>query len=289
MAADKLLSTDLAKDRDYLNRRFSEMELEFSSFKSHYKELSEFIDPRRGRFFVEDRNKGDKRHKSIINNKATRALRKATAGMLAGVMSPSRPWFVWTTMDRELAEFQPAKDWMSLFQRIILLVIAKSNAYNMAPIMLRELLLFGTGCMTHVDDFDDVARFYTHTAGSYFIAQNHKLKVDTLGRKFQMSSEQMVRQFGLDNVSRSVKTQYDRGNYGSWHTVQQFIELNPDRDSEGIGSEFMPYRSVYFEANSRDTSDKHKFLSRKGFKGFPAYVPRWELSGEDIYAVNCLV
>ena len=32
---------------------------------------------------------------------------------------------------------------------------------------------------------------------------------------------------------------------------------------------------------------KSKFLSRKGFKGFPAYVPRWELTGEDIYATSC--
>lgn len=274
-------SGDLDKDRDYLNRRYNEMDREYKTFEPHFKQLSEFIDPRRGRYFVEDRNKGDKRFKNIINNRATKALRKATAGMMAGAMSPSRPWFVWTLMDTDLLEDEGVKNWLSLFQRLILMVLSKSNAYNMAPLMLRELLLFGTGCMTHVDDFDDIARFYTHTIGSYRIAQNHKLKVDTLGREFQMTAIQMVRKFGLDKVSVAVKSQYDRGNYEGWFTVRHLIELNPKRDSSELGSEFMPFRSVYWEKNTKS------FLSRKGFEGFPAYVPRWELAGEDIYSVNC--
>jgi hypothetical protein len=278
---------DLRKDRDYLMRRLSEMQKEYMTFQGHYKELSEFIDPRRGRFFLDDRNKGDKRHKNIINNKATRALRKSTAGMLAGAMSPSRPWFTWSLMDKDLLNNQEVKEWLDLLQRIILLIFNKSNFYNMAPNMLRELLLFGTGCMTHVDDFDDVARFYTHTAGSFYIAQNHKLSVDTLARKFQMTSYQLVKRFGLANVSTGVKNSWDKGNYGTWHNVCQFIELNPFRDPGEIGSEFMPFRSVYFEPTTRNAADKNKFLSRSGFQGFPAYVPRWETLEGDIYSVNC--
>lgn len=279
------------KDRSYLDKRFSQMETEFVSFKSHYKELAEFIDPRRGRFFTEDRNKGDKRFKHILNNAATMALRSATAGMLAGAMSPSRPWFAYTTIDRDIAEDEQAKQWLSLLQRVILLILAKSNFYNMAPLMLRELLLFGTAAMSHVDDFEDVARFYTHTAGSYFIAQNSRQVVDTLARKFQMTTYQMVKKFGLNNVSQAVKNSYNNGNYGTWFTVAQFIEQNPFRDDNEFSSEFMPYRSVYFEpSNSKSKArgdDKAKFLRESGFPGFPAYVPRWELAGEDIYAVNC--
>ena len=286
---EQLMGSDLTKDRDYLNRRFSEMKTEFSSFRSHYKELTDFIDPRRGRYFTEDRNKGDKRHKNIINNTGGMALRTATAGMMAGAVSPSRPWFEWTTMDKDLMRSHAVKMWLRMFQRIILLIVAKSNFYNMAPSLIKELLQFGTGCMTHVDDFDDVARFYTHTAGSYMIAQNHKLEVNVLGREFQMTISQLVTQFGLDKVSPAVRAQWDRGNYGQWCTVRHFIELNPYRDEElgQLNSEFLPYRSVYFEESTSTADAKQIFLSRKGFKGFPAYVPRWTTAGEDIYGTDC--
>lgn len=276
-------------DRDYLNRRMSELDREFSTFRDHYKELSEFVDPRRGRFFTSDRNKGDKRHKTILNSQGTQALRKASAGMLAGAMSPSRSWFTFDLIDKTILADPAVRTWLDLLKRIVLQVFASSNFYNMAPTMLRELLLFGTGCMTHLDDFEDVARFHTHTVGSYRVATNSKNNVDTLAREFEMTVYQLVQKFGLNSVSTSVRNNWDRSNYHAWHPVYHFIELNPFRDeSEAkVSSEFLPFRSVYWEKNTKNATDKHLFLSRKGFKGFPAYVPRWEVTGEDVYGTNC--
>jgi len=282
--AEKLLQSDKLKDRDHLDHRFGEMQREYQTFEPHYKDLSEFVDPRRGRFFVEDRNRGGKRHKNIINNTATFALAKATAGLLAGAVSPSRPWFAYDMMDKDILRDPEIKVWIELLRKIVLLIMNKSNFYNMAPTMLRELILFGTGCMTHVDDFDDVARFYTHTVGSYYISQNSRKIVDGLARKFQMTAYQMVQQFGIGNVSIAVRNNFNNHNKGSWHTVRHLIELNPFRDEERgqMSSEFMRYRSVYWEQGQ-----KHTFLQKKGFKGFPGYVPRWEVTGEDIYGTSC--
>lgn len=278
--------SDVQKDLDYLNRRISEMETERSSFISHWKELSEFVDPRRGRFFLEDRNKGDKRHKNIINSRATIALRKATAGMFNGAMSPARPWFEYDLLDQDLLKVQAHKEWLDLLKFIVLKVLTSSNFYQMAPVMLRELLLFGTGCMTHTDDFEDVARFYTHTCGSYLVAQNHRQVIDTFARKFQMTAIQMVSRFGYENCSLGVQTNYDRGNYGQWHTVYHFIEPNPFHDPSKLTSSFFPYRSIYFEPG-KNKGENTSYLSRKGYKGFPVYVPRWETTNEDVYGTNC--
>jgi len=284
--ADGPSKSDVQKDLDYLNRRISEMETERSSFISHWKELSEFVDPRRGRFFLEDRNKGDKRHKSIVNNHATVALRKATAGMFNGAMSPARPWFEYDLMNQDLLKDQATKAWLDMLKFVVLKVLVSSNFYQMAPVMLRELLLFGTGCMTHTDDFEDVARFYTHTCGSYLVAQNHRQVIDTFARKFQMTAIQMVSRFGYENCSVGVQNNYDRGNYGQWHTVYHFIEPNPFHDPSKLTSSFFPYRSIYFEPG-KNKSENVGYLSRKGYKGFPVYVPRWETTNEDVYGTNC--
>ena len=98
--------------RDYYDRRRGQLDMERSSFIAHYKDLFEYNSPRKGRFEMSDRNKGTKKHKAIINNKGMRALTTATAGMFAGVMSPTRPWFSLATPDPELTQFQPVKLWL---------------------------------------------------------------------------------------------------------------------------------------------------------------------------------
>lgn len=273
---------------DYFNRQTSAMRQERESFITHYAELAEFITPRKGRFFIQDRNKGDKRWSKIINSKATQAHRKARAGMLAGVMSAARPWFALETPDPDMMEYFPVKVWLYRVEQLMRAVLNASNFYNMAPTMIGELLLFATGAMLHVDDFEDVARFYTFTAGEYMIAQDDRLAVRTIAREYETTVAQMVAQFGLDRVSESVRTKYDNGDYHVWYPVTHFIEKNPEADGSKKSSEFMPFRSVYYEPGTEKMPSKGDGLLRKsGFLEFPAYCPRWDVTGEDIYGTDC--
>lgn len=271
-------------ERQYFERRKGALINERQSFITHYKELAEFIQPRRGRFFVQDRNKGERRHQSIINSKATQAHRTARSGMLAGTMSPARPWFSLVTPDDDLNEFKPVKIWLWHVTKIIREIFAQSNFYNMSSVMLGELLLFGTGAMSHVDDFENVARFYTHTAGSYCIGQDDQYRVNTFMREFEWTVGQMVSAFGIENVSEAVKAQYDKGNYDSWYPIVQFVEPNPDQNDRSKLATAKSFRSVYYEPGNNDQS---KCLSHSGFDEFPVYVPRWDVTGEDIYGTDC--
>ena len=276
-------------DAKYYLGRQGALRLERQSFIPHYKDLSKFIQPRRGRFLTTDRNVGGSRYSSIINSRATQAHRTARSGLFAGVMNPTRPWFALrTAQDPDLMEFGPVKTWLVTVEGLLRDMFAGSNLYNMAPVMLGDLLLFGTGCMTHVSDQEDVARFYTLTAGSYMIGQNSRYVVNTLAREYEMTTDQMVEQFGLQHVSQTVKNQYDNGNYDKWHKVAHFIEPNPDFDPEREGSRFMPFRAVKYQPeNLLSHGEDGRFLSKSGFNRFPAYVPRWDLTGEDIYGTDC--
>jgi len=274
--------------QDYYNRRKGEMITERSSFITHYKELNEYNAPRRGRFDTTDRNKGTKRHRSIINSKGLKALKIATAGMFAGVMSPTRPWFSLATPDPGLTQFQPVKEWLRQVELQMRAVFNAGNLYVMAPVMITELLQFGTGCMTHVDDEENLARFYTHTAGSYMLAQNEKFEVNTLCREYQMTTEQMVLEFtdgkDLSKLSIAVQRAIEQNNFGSWHDVVHFIEPNTDFRPNNFLSQFKAFSSVKYEPGH---TDKNMLLSESGFDEFPAYTPRWGLTGEDIYGTDC--
>jgi len=196
---------------DYAQRRKGSLNLERSSFIPHYRDLSEFVQPRRGRFLTSDRNKGERRHQAIINSRASRAHRIARAGMFAGIMSPSRPWFKIETKDKNLMRSSAVKNWLYAVELLIRGVFAQSNLYNMAPVMLADLLLFATGAIMQVDDPLDVARFYTYPAGSYYIAQNDKNKIDTFVHESDMTVSQLVGMFGIDNVSEHVRSSFSRG------------------------------------------------------------------------------
>ena len=270
--------------REYFERRFKAMQEERSTFIPHYRDLSEFTQPRRGRFTVNDNQRGDAAaFKAIINSHATQALRTARSGLFSGTMSPSRPWFSMILQDPIVMEMQDVKEWLEIVEKILRAIFNQSNLYSMAPVMLGELLLFGTGCMTHVDDFLDVARFYTQTVGSYTIAQNDRLVVDTLVREFKRSTSQLVKQFGLATVSDHVRKAWDAGNYDTQFPVVHFIEPNPHQRDGGVFSQHKPFRSVHYEEG--DTEGK--FLGIGGFDEFPAYCPRWETTGEDTYGTDC--
>lgn len=272
--------------RDYLNRRVSGLKRERQSFDSHWKELAEFVKPRRGRFFVTDRNKGEKKYNSIINSEATKAHRTATAGMLAGTMSPARPWFALETTNPELMEKHEVKEWLWKVEQLLRAIFNESNFYSQASDLISEMLLFGTGCMSHVDDFEDVARFYTHTVGSYYIGQNDRFEVDTLVREFEWTAAQIIARFGLKNVSTRVRTAFDNSNYDLWFPVTHIVEPNDDFRPSKPWAQNKAFRSVYYEPGNSG-ADRAKYLSQGGFDEFPAHVARWATTGEDVYGTDC--
>src|SRR5678809_1765402 len=90
----------------------AQMEAERKSFEPHWRDINDYLFPRRGRFTVSDVNRGDRRTKNIIDSSSSFAVRTLSAGMMSGMTLPARPWFRLTTADPELAEFGPVMDWL---------------------------------------------------------------------------------------------------------------------------------------------------------------------------------
>ena len=267
----------------YLDLRRGALRNERVSFDTHWKSLAENIQPRRSRFFVTDRNKGNRRLRTIVNSAGTQAHRASAAGLFAGVMSPTRPWFSLGFDDAALAERPAVGGWLRDVEKRIYSVFSQSNLYNMAPVMLGELLLFGTGCMFHTDYEESVARFYTQTIGSYFLAQNDELIIDTYLREYQMQVGAIVSYFGLENVTTTIKDSYDRGDYDKWHDVCHIIEPRREGSRDNPFNNTMPFRSIYWLKEDIE----RRILRQGGFNTFPLYAPRWGTTGEDIYGTDC--
>lgn len=277
-----------------------QLENERSTFIPHYRDLVDFIRPRRGRFFAGDVNKGDRRSQNIINSRATLSSRVLSSGMMSGITSPARPWFHLTTPDPDLADYGSVKQWLHQVDQRMGAVFRKSNFYNCMPTVYGDAADFATAAMMLEYDKNDVIRCRVFPVGSYSIAVDYRGRVNTFCRVFSMTVDQIVQQFGrikedgsgqIDwtNLSPTVKTAYENSNYGQWIEVVHIIMPNVDFDPKRIGSKFKRFTSTYYERGrgSEYDTNNNVYLRESGYDKFPVLCPRWEVAGEDSYGTNC--
>ncbi|GAL57158.1 hypothetical protein EV102420_06_00320 [Pseudescherichia vulneris NBRC 102420] len=269
--------------KERLGKQFAQLDSDRSSFVSHWRELSEFIDPRGSRFLVSDANRNDRRNSRIVDPSASLAADTLSSGMMSGITSPARPWFRLATPDPDMMDYGPVKVWLETVQNRMNDMFNKSNLYQSLPLLYSSLGNYSTGAMAVLEDDDDIIRTVPFPIGSYHLANSARGSVDTCYRKFSMTVRQLVMQFGKDNVSMSVKSMWESGNYEQWVEVMHAVYPNVDRDTGRMDAKNKPYKSVYYEVGG----DGDKLLRESGFDEFPIIAPRWTVNGEDVYGSKC--
>lgn len=286
-----------SKRTRYLERKQA-LWSERSSFFPHWQELSKFLLPRSGRFVATDRNKGDKRYNNIIDNTGTRSLGILSAGLMAGMTSPARPWFRLATRDKALMDFAPVKQWLEFCTTLMRDIFNVSNTYRSLHTQYEEIACFGTGADLLLPDFQDVIRHYPLTIGEYALAANDRQEIDTLVREFELTVSQIVKRYvagspenagrksgawDWSNVSTTIKNLYDRGTLDAWIPVIQIIEPREDREQGKYDAKNMPFASCTFESGGNE----EKLLNESGYRRFPVLASRWHALGGDVYATRC--
>jgi head-to-tail connecting protein len=282
---------------------YGTLKTERSSFDAHWSELAEFILPRRSRFSISDRNRGERRSQSIIDSAPTFAARTLQHGLHAGLTSPARPWFKLTTPDPELSEFQNVKEWLHTVTERMQTIFLKSNLYNALPTLYGDLGVFGSSAMAWLEDKDTLLRGYSYPVGSYVLGLDERLRVTTFAREFRLTVRQLVATFGpVDGDARTidwarfsdqVKDAWDRGEYETTVDVIWFVAPNEAPDRDGLyAKDTMPWHSCYFEMGRADESyarsgGRQAYLRESGFRYFPVFAPRWDVTGEDTYGTSC--
>lgn len=286
---------------------FSDLKNERSSFEGQWRDCADFILPTRPRFFITDANNGSRKNLKIYNSTATLANRTLSAGLMAGVTSQARQWFRLTTQDKQLAEYGPVKEWLHVVTERLLSIFIQSNFYNKTQQAYGDLGAFGTAPISVEEDLQLGGIFcQSFPIGSYYLGQTRKGVVDVFGRQFRMTVKQVVDMFGRNdeitgkpdwsNISLHVKNLYEKSNYSTWININHLVRPNPDHDPNKAESKYKSYVSDWYETGydtktnrsnyMASSGDADKFLKQSGYDMFPVLVPRWGLTGEDIYATS---
>lgn len=275
--------------RQQLNRLFAQLDIDRQTFFAHWKELCDYIMPRRGRFLITDRNKGDRRTKNIIDSTATQAAGTLSSGMMSNITNPARPWFRLTTPDPDLAESGSVKEWLHVVTQRMQTVFLKSNWYNVLPDLYYDLGVFGTSAMMIEEDERDIIRCTSFPVGSYLLANDHRGETNVFMREFGMTVDQLVEKFtdgkDLSNLSDKVRQAYESKTKGQdWIDVVHAITPNPEHNVNKLESKYKKFSDCYYE---KAGGNADRFLRESGFDEFPVMAPIWSVTGEDTYGTNC--
>lgn len=272
--------------------------MERSSFDAHWRELADYFVPRRPRFFVQDKNKGDRRSQQIIDSAPRFSARTLASGLHAGLTSPARPWMKLDVPDPDLAAYGPVKEWLYTVTRRMLDLFQKSNLYNVLPVTYLDMGVFGTAAFGELEDRHSIARFYSYPIGSFVVGLDDRGMPGTFIRDYQLTVEQCVEQFGMvnddprhidwDNLSIHIKTLWDQANYQAPIDLTWYVGRNKGHDATRLeAARAMPFLSCHYETGRSDGDQSEQGLLREsGFRVFPTLVGRWDVTGEDTYGTD---
>ena len=285
MQMPKIMQDLLRDEREVKQKRniVHQMLQERSQFEPTWKQLSDYINPTRGRFNDEDKTSdGKRRDYFLLDPYPMEAATKCAAGIHSGLTSPSRPWFSLSLQDEELANYHTVKLWLEDCQDILMGIYAKSNIYNMLLQIEAELTQFGTAAALLLEDYNTGIWARSYTCGEYAGNVDSRGRVTQFARKFKLNAWQMVDEFGEDVVSDAVREAYKRNDYKTYFPLTMLICKNKGYDPDNItGFGNFPWRSYYFEDSQTD-----RFLKVAGYHEVPFLMPRWTTVANGIYGVG---
>lgn len=253
-----------------------------SRYEPLWRDLSQYINPYRGRFQEEKGTRhGVRRDHKLLDAYPMRSVGRCSAGLHSGLSSPTQKWFKIGLKDKDLGEFHTVKLWLSQVEDVMYGIHANNNTYAMLDNLYAEMPQFGTGAAMMYLDYDSAIKHKTYVCGEYAAGTDGFGKVVSFARKMEYNAEQLIRQFGMDAVSEGVRTAYKNDDISQTFTVYMLIEKNMNYDPYRLELGNFPWKAYYWEEGQND-----KFMHLAGHREQPFIVARWLQLSDEIYGIG---
>jgi hypothetical protein len=255
-----------------LDRRYRDLKNARSNWESHWQQLADYMLPRKADI-VKKRTEGDKRTDLIYDGTAIHAVELLSSSLHGMLTSPSTPWFSMRFRNPALQQDDAANEWLELSIDQMYQAFHRSNFQQEVHELYFDLVVFGTGGM-YVESAPDGVRFGTRHIAEICISEDANGRVDTVYRKFKLTSRAMEQQFGIENLPTQVVRDLEKEPYKEHEIVHA---VYPRGGKSNRTSRGKPFASIYYHYNT-----KH-LLSEKGYDEFPFMVPRFVKDSVSVY------
>ena len=260
----------------------------------HWRELADYILPRRYKWLITPNQmaRGSPINQHILDSSGTIAARNLASGLVSGKSSPTQPWFRLKIGKIDSTQTGPVSLWLAECERLMYLIFAESNFYDAIGVFDFDLVVFGTGAMLVYEDFKTVVNFINPCLGEYYVDIDNKYRPSVFYREFTMTVDACVREFGIDNVSPSIRELYN-GTDGANLTRELIVAHSIEPNDDGRAREFgfdpaWSFREGYWEWGGTTgpqggSPTPTGFLRRKGYHEKPSIIGRWDIVSNDPY------
>lgn len=258
--------------------KIGQLDKDRQPYLQFWKELADYYLPRRYVWLADATTRvKNMRNSYILDGTGTIAAKVLASGMMNGITSPARPWFHLRIAGLDESD-SATQVWLDEVTRRMMLVMSESNFYNALAVMYLDLVIFGTAAILIYEDYDSVIRCYNPALGEYYLGQDYRLSVNTFGRKFSYTVQQIVERWGEENCSERVKDLYKQGGAGCEQTFEIYHLIEPNLDGKTKVAKKFKYRETYWQLGETE-----RVLAQSGFHELPGLFARWDLTANDAY------
>lgn len=272
-------------------KRLSQLKSERIKHETTWKECYKYCAPERQQGFQDVAAIGLEQERKTARNElydttACEGIQLLTSSVYSGTTSPVSLWFksVPSGIDTP-SQLTEGEQWLETVDNFIFRNIHSSNFDSEIVDFLTDLIVAGWAVL-YVDTNRDKGgyTFNTWSIGNCYISSSQANGlVDTVYREFELTAEQIVSEYGIDNVSDKVKTAAEKKPDQKFTLVQAIFprdkQLVKGEEGKRI-NKAMPVASYTIEAQT-----KH-ILVESGFEEFPLVVSRFRKLPESHYGIG---
>lgn len=248
-----------------------------ATFRSLWQETADLMFPRENQI-TNIQMAGTDKSRNIFNTTAVFDSQDMASGLSAAFIPSGQLFFGLKAKDRELAENDNVRRYLSIATEITHDELFESNFMLQFNETLRSLVVFGTGNLYSEWDRKRLGlNFRDWDAAFYQIRENSQGIVDTVILSFPLTARQAKQEFG-DNAGEKVLK--DAGDEKNEEKIYPFIHIvRPRTDRNAMFSDFMNMSFESLFVNEKEKS----IVEEGGFDEMPFAVARWMKSSSEIY------
>lgn len=247
-----------------LVKRFDTLRQQRSTWEHHWQELGDYVAPRKSEI-VRVSSPGNKRTVNLYDATAVHAAELLSASLHGMLTNASTPWFSLKYTAPQLDASDEAKSWLDETKKIMYHTFHRSNFQEQIHELYHDLIVFGTGIMLVEQDDEFDVRFSTRHISECFVSEDSTGRVDTVFRKFKISTRAALDRFG---AKPSIKDAFDKDPFDDIELLHVVMPRDK-RDITKPTADQKPFASIYIDPEAVE------IVGESGFDEFPYMCPRY--------------
>jgi hypothetical protein len=277
--------------------RYSRLEQDRAYWMSMWQSIADLVMPRKSYILTQTITPSVDKETRLFDSTAVRANMVLAAGCMSYITPADSRWCSFEAPEG-IEDGDGVQEYFSEVTEVVLESLARSNFHTAIHEVYLDRGCFGTAVLFVEPGETTPIIFRNIDVGSFVLSENHEGVVDTCFRKFEMTARQLVQEFGIENVSDTIRKAYeDQKNLDQKFEVIHGVYPRSDkeRDPKKLDPKNKPYASCYLECRSKQILreggyDEKPFMATRYLKwqqGVYGWSPSW-VALPDIRQLNFL-